>query len=284
MAKTSKTYEFGYGDDYIFDKTKIEATGSLMQLRSPISTANPSIRTRYSIPLTAINTFIPSYSAATGSAIKYTLIKDGQDYYYSSGWVVSDGTYSQSNTLAEIQANLATFTTTRVRVKVRIFLHSDGVVVPTISTLDIGFDYEGYCTPDDVRGLLGRAGASKGINDEDIITAIETADSQINAYLSKYTLPLTTVPAQVRSYSVIIAAYNSYSSFEVAEGVTKSPHRVRYEQAMRELEKIHKGEKSITGLTANSNLTVYASNDDDGDVEYENSVELLFDRFDTDGE
>jgi phage gp36-like protein len=276
MANFLKIYEFKFSDPYIFDGSVIEVGGK-MQLQKAYSTANPSILTRKSIPLTSINSFVPSVDTPSGTEIKYTLIKDGQDYYYNAGWVVSDGSYAKANTLAEIQAYLATFTTERTRVKVRIFLHSDGTATPSISNLALGFSYTGYCSPDDVRALLGGTGTSQNIDDEDIIGVIEVADSEVDTYLSKYTLPFSSTPAQIRSWSAIIAAYNLYSSFEVVEGTTKSPHRVRYEQAISELEAINSGKKRIVGLTQNYNKPVYSTND--STIEFENDVTLQWDNY-----
>jgi phage gp36-like protein len=278
MPNFLKTYKFRHETLFDFDVTLIEKSGSSLQLIATTlvySMANPSIVTKKSIPLSAINSFVPTVTTPTGTEIKYTLIKDGQDYYYNSGWIVSDGTYIKSNTLAEIQANIATFTTERTDVKIKVFLHSQtGAATPSISILSIGFTYSGYCSPDAVRRLLGGAGQSENIDDEDIIGGIEIADSQIDSYLSKYTLPLTTIPAQIRSYSAIIAAYNLYSNFEVLEGTTKSAHRVRYEKAMQELEAIHKGDKFISGLTKTDNMPSISTNDDY--IEYEDDVTLQF--------
>ncbi len=278
MANFIKNYQFKFSDSYIYDESEIIMLGGKMQLQEPYSTADPFILTKKSIPLVGINSFVPSVTTPTGTAIKYTLQKDGQDYYYNSGWIVSDGSYSQANTLAEVQANLSTFTEERIRIKVKIFLHSDdGTNTPEISNLALGFIYNGYCYPDEVRALMGNAGVSENIDDEDIIGVIEIADSQIDGYLSKYTLPFESVPGQIRSFSAIIASYNLYSSFEAAQGATKSPQRVRYEQAIRELQAIHNGKKVITELTVNNYMPSYSDNEDY--IEYKNDVELQFDSY-----
>lgn len=261
--KLLKQYLFKYTDNFIFDENIIESVSGALSLIEGYSTANfysklnPSIVTKKSIPLTAINSFVSTTTTPANTAIQYTLIKDGQDYYYNSGWVVSDGSYSQSNTLAEIQANLSTFTAERARTKIRIFLHSeDGTATPSISSLNFGFDYTGYCAPDDVRALMGNAGLTN-IDDEDLIGVIEIADDQINSYLGEYTLPLASIPSQIKSYSAVIASYNLYSSLEITEsGTTKSPQRVRYEQAIKELQSILEGKKSIAGLSRNSIDTI----------------------------
>ena len=268
MPKSLKQYLFKYSDNFTFDENLIESASGVLRLSNAYSTAydycnlNPSIATKKSIPLTAINSFVPIVTEPTGTAVQYTLIKDGQDYYYHSGWVVSNGSYSQSNTLAEIQANLSTFTTERTRVKIRIFLNSNGTATPSISSLNFGFDYTGYCTPDDVRALMGHIGSTSGIDDEDLIGVIEIADDQINSYLGEYTLPFTSTPSQIKSYSAVIAAYNLHSNLETTEGgTTKSPQRVRYEQAISELEDISKGKKVIFGLTKTDKIISYSSSE-----------------------
>ena len=264
MPKTIKTYNFTQDlNKFEYDDSLIEVSSGYLKLKSTYSTNNPDIVTKKPLPLTCINSFVPTTSIPANTAIKYTLIKDGQDYYYNSGWVESDGTYSKANTLAEIQANIATFTTSRILAKVRVFLSSTtGSATPGISLLKLGYTYTGYSTPDDVRSFMGNTGLGSGVDDEDLISAIEAADSQIDAYICNYELPLASTPAQIRDYSKIIAAYNIYSSLEVVEGQTKSPQRVRYEQALKELEQVLNGKKAIQGLTALDQFTAYSTSED----------------------
>jgi hypothetical protein len=76
---------------------------------------------------------------------KYSLKKDSQYYYHNgSAWVVADGTYLQTNTVAEIVANASTFTIISVGFNVKIFLHSeDGQTTPNIDQLVITYDFSG---------------------------------------------------------------------------------------------------------------------------------------------
>lgn len=82
----------------------------------------------------------------TGSdEIKYILKKDGTKYWFNVGVLEeSDGTYSQSNTAAEILAVIDQFTTARVLFGVDIFLHSDdGLTMPELDLLSIEYDFAG---------------------------------------------------------------------------------------------------------------------------------------------
>lgn len=84
-------------------------------------------------------------STKTGSdEVKYTLSKGSTEYYYNSGWVVSDGTYSQSNTAEEINTNASTFTSVDTTTTIKMFIHStDGSTTPSIDYVSIVYNYHG---------------------------------------------------------------------------------------------------------------------------------------------
>ena len=67
---------------------------------------------------------------------------DGQDKWSNGGTVEnSDGTYSQSNTAAEITTAIADFVDTRSTVAIKSFLHADtGSTTPELDTLTITYD------------------------------------------------------------------------------------------------------------------------------------------------
>jgi hypothetical protein len=106
---------------------------------------NPSITPTTSIRLEALEGFVPTTTIAGSDNIKYALSKGGTFYYYSGGaWSVSNGTYAQSNTAAEVLANLATFTDEAVETLVKIFLHSDdGLTTPDIDNLEVLYNFAG---------------------------------------------------------------------------------------------------------------------------------------------
>ena len=81
--------------------------------------------------------------------VKYALYKDGTLYYHNgSDWVTSDGSYNQSNSLAEIVANKLTFTSVSIEFKWRAFLHSeDGSDYPEIDAITVTYDFSQSSVP-----------------------------------------------------------------------------------------------------------------------------------------
>lgn len=69
-------------------------------------------------------------------------------------------------------------------------------------------------------------------------TIISSAEEQINMYLrSRYTLPLTTVPARVKKYAVIISIYNLY----LRRFPVETPYSKEYGIVIQELKDIQRG-------------------------------------------
>lgn len=137
-------YSFNIASNYIFDVLDIEVVDGLAKLLKsnglyPIT--NPRIIPITSVLQSDISFFLSTIVASGSDAIQFTLKINAQEKYWSgSAWVDSDGTYAQSNSLAIIQANLATFNFIGSLVPV-IFLHSDdGSTTPTIDDITITFD------------------------------------------------------------------------------------------------------------------------------------------------
>ena len=157
MPTTS--YTFTTTANYTFNATDIVVTGVLAQLvlDGTYPTTNPKIEPIISISQDAITSFLATIVAAGSDAVQFTLKLDGQEKYWdSAAWVNSDGTYAQSNTLADIQANIATFTTRGTIIPV-IFLHSDdGSTTPSIDVLTIDFNhYGGAASTENVCNVWG---------------------------------------------------------------------------------------------------------------------------------
>lgn len=110
-------------------------------------TTNPFLSVdNVSISTDGLEGITETSTKAGSDEIKIILAKNGTDYYWSgSAWAASDGTYAQSNTIAEIETNKASFTETRTTLTVsKIFLHSDdGSTTPTLDQIDIDFSYGG---------------------------------------------------------------------------------------------------------------------------------------------
>jgi hypothetical protein len=79
----------------------------------------------------------------TGSDnIKYVIEVGGQDKWSNGGTVEnSNGTYAQANTIAEINAVIGDFLSTRALFRVKAFLRSnDGTTTPELDSLSVTYD------------------------------------------------------------------------------------------------------------------------------------------------
>jgi hypothetical protein len=109
------------------------------------STANPIIEIIGTIRLDGLEGFVETSTKSGSDEIKY-ILKKGTDYYYWSGsaWVVSNETYAQSNTAAEIETNKASFASIGIVSQVKLFLHSTaGSTTPQIDNLQITYNFFG---------------------------------------------------------------------------------------------------------------------------------------------
>lgn len=114
------------------------------------SESNPSVLVNQSFMNEGLASFIETAVKTGTDEIKYTLSK-GNDFYWWSGssWEIADGSYGQSNTAAEIAANIGLFNDGEVlSTQIKIFLHSgNGDTTPEIINLRIDYDFAGG-TPD----------------------------------------------------------------------------------------------------------------------------------------
>ena len=104
-----------------------------------------------------------------------------------------------------------------------------------------------YCTIDDIRDQLDEKKLVQltddnqtGAVDEDRVTkAVTDADATIDAYCqSRYTVPLTPVPAKINAVSVDLAVYNLYSR---RDDTIPELRKDRYKESIRFLEKVSEG-------------------------------------------
>lgn len=109
------------------------------------STANPYIDMKTHILMDGLAGFVETdVTKPGGSVLKYILSKTGSDVYWGgAAWVVSDGTYAQSNTAAEIHTNRAALDLSAgENVKIsHAFLNSNGSVTPIIKTITMSYDF-----------------------------------------------------------------------------------------------------------------------------------------------
>jgi hypothetical protein len=132
---------------FVFDADLVEVSGGLIRLKdlggATYSTANPTVTTQNTFKVSALATFVETKSVAGSDQVKYTLVVDGVEKYWTgTAWATSDGTYSQSNLASEINTNAPTLSTGYANVRVKAFLHSEsGTTRPTLTDNTIGFNY-----------------------------------------------------------------------------------------------------------------------------------------------
>lgn len=110
-----------------------------------------------------------------------------------------------------------------------------------------------YCTEDDLLKMipqeeLAQLTAESGDTPDSqvVAEAISRAEGEIDAYLgSRYALPLTPVPDQVKGLSVDMAIYHLYSRRSVAPPV----RRQRYEAALSFLKQVAAGQAVLEGAS-----------------------------------
>lgn len=107
------------------------------------SVADPTVLTNSVFATDAISDFTETVVKAGSDDVKYIMCFAGQDYYWNgSAWVISDGTFAQSNTAAEITTNGAHASLPEGNLLIKTFLHSDdGSTRPEIETLDITYSF-----------------------------------------------------------------------------------------------------------------------------------------------
>lgn len=87
------------------------------------------------------------------------------------------------------------------------------------------------------------------INDEVLNRAIEDASTEMDAYLSRFNFTADTLPKSLKPLACNIARYYLYDE-DPSEHITK-----RYEDAIRFLSKVNKGEITIGTTTEDTQVT-----------------------------
>jgi phage gp36-like protein len=109
----------------------------------------------------------------------------------------------------------------------------------------------GYCDLENIQKALPMDVLMRLTDDEDrgaideekVDEAIEAGAEEINTYLgSLYDLPLSSIPAILEKLNIDIAIYNLYA--RITESVPETRQK-RYENAIRFLEKVAKGELTL---------------------------------------
>ena len=119
------------------DDLTLTYTGQIYNIGNPVIYPNSGVST------TEFSAFAATIVVAGSDAIRYSLEIDGTDYWWSGvAWVASSG-YAETNTAAEINAQIATlnaFITSEIVCVPQIYLHSDtGATTPSIDELTIDY-------------------------------------------------------------------------------------------------------------------------------------------------
>lgn len=121
------------------------------------STLNPVVTFLEPFINQGINSFVENLIKVENDEVKYNISKNEIFYYHNgSEWIVSDGTYSQSNTAAEIEENKDTFNIHAIGMTsyIKMFVHSEtGITTPIVRSFTVQYGINppskclvyGYC-------------------------------------------------------------------------------------------------------------------------------------------
>lgn len=107
-------------------------------------TNDPVITNASSIGLDGLDGFSAVSNASGSDGIKFQLVLGGTAKYWTgSAWATSNGSYAQSNTAAEIEANKAALDLSAgTTLLVRAVLHSaDGTTTPDLTTVEVDYNF-----------------------------------------------------------------------------------------------------------------------------------------------
>ncbi len=139
---------------------------------------NPTIKPVSTVQQDAITSFAAIFTAANNDDINVTFEVGGQQKYWDgAAWVNSDGTFTQSNTIAVAAANVATMLVTGALTPV-FFLHSsNGGSTPSIDSATIVYSaFGGNPTPENVTTVFGYI---YDANNQPLLGEVVTATPQI---------------------------------------------------------------------------------------------------------
>lgn len=107
------------------------------------SKANPTILTNSATGATGLLSISNVVTTAGSDAVKWTIFYGGVDHYLSGGvLVVSDGTYAQSNTAAELEAAMPLDIDPDGSIQMKGHLHSDdGTTTPDITSVTFEYNF-----------------------------------------------------------------------------------------------------------------------------------------------
>lgn len=159
-----------------------------MRVNNGYSTENPLVIFNDSFRSDTLYNFSESVTNSSMIMTKYNLFKNSTYYYYSTvstGWAISNSSYSQSNFSSEINSNCTSFINSGTDISLTCFLHSeDGINTPKLSLIAFTYDFTGDSSPTmNTHVYYGYLKNIDNTNLENKVISVRT-----NYLLGKYTL------------------------------------------------------------------------------------------------
>lgn len=113
-------------------------------------TDNPSIITNGAFGMEELFSFSSAVVTFSVNAVKFILVRNTIPFWWNGvAWVISNNTYTQSNTAEEINANAATFDLAAGhQIQIQAFLHSaDGSSTPFLQMITLVYDFYAPFSP-----------------------------------------------------------------------------------------------------------------------------------------
>lgn len=107
-------------------------------------TSNPAVINNSGVTTDDVEGFLATVTVTGSDLVKYQIsLSAVLKYWNGAAWATSDGTYAQSNTAAEIIANLSTLNVSAgATLKVRALLHSnDGSTTPHLTSVTVDYSF-----------------------------------------------------------------------------------------------------------------------------------------------
>lgn len=118
-------------------------TSPLTVVETLYSVADPTVLVNSGILLDSLVTFTGVVTETGGDLCNFVMNVSGTDKYHDgSSWVASDCSIAQSNTIAEVNTNAATLTTTAITLKIKAVLNSsDGSTTPSATSVTFTYSF-----------------------------------------------------------------------------------------------------------------------------------------------
>lgn len=132
--------------NFIFDGSKVQIVGNVARLIVPVTSA--TILSRTLLGVNTLDSVSESVNKAGTDNIKYHFLVNSSTYYWFNGttWVVSDQSFAQSNSVAEINAAASSFISTVVgpginaNVQWEAVFAGSGTTSPELVTFTVSYE------------------------------------------------------------------------------------------------------------------------------------------------